>query len=279
MLIAALVAMLWLDQWLADQPAPNWLPAFLARSGNIAPGLVLLPLALFLGVLASRELAILLRAKGVRTNTPILSLATIAGMAAVSAGAQGPGSLGYAVAVLAIAALDICRTRDPIGAMTAIAGAMLAFVHLGVMLGFLLALRQEHSAWLLLFILVTTKACDIGAFFTGKAIGKHKLIPWLSPKKTWEGLVGGVLASIAIALAGWSLVEPVKDAPLLLAIPTGLIIALVAQAGDLAISLYKRDAAAKDSGQSLPGFGGILDIIDSPLLVGPFAYAWLALII
>ncbi len=271
--------MLWLDQWLADQPAPNWLPAFLARSGNIAPGLVLLPLALFLGVLASRELAILLRAKGVRTNTPILSLATIAGMAAVSAGAQGPGSLGYAVAVLAIAALDICRTRDPIGAMTAIAGAMLAFVHLGVMLGFLLALRQEHSAWLLLFILVTTKACDIGAFFTGKAIGKHKLIPWLSPKKTWEGLVGGVLASIAIALAGWSLVEPVKDAPLLLAIPTGLIIALVAQAGDLAISLYKRDAAAKDSGQSLPGFGGILDIIDSPLLVGPFAYAWLALII
>ncbi len=271
--------MLWLDQWLSDQPEPTWLPSFLARSGFIAPGLILLPLALALGILASRELAVLLRAKGVRTNPVILSLATVAGMAAVSAGAQGPGSLGYAVAILALAALDICRSRDPIGAMASLGGAMLAFTHLGVMLGFLLAILQEHSAWLLLWVLVTTKACDIGAFFTGKAIGRHKLIPWLSPKKTWEGLAGGVVASIGVALAGWTLVEPLKDVSILLAIPTGVIIALVAQAGDLAVSLYKRDAAAKDSGQALPGFGGILDIIDSPLLVGPIAYAWLGIIL
>ncbi len=271
--------MLWLDQWLSEQTAPDWLPSFLAREGNVAPALILLPLALFLGVMASRELALLLKAKGTRVNTLIVILATIAGMASVSAGAQGPGSLGYVVAILVIAALDLCRSKDPIGAMASLGGTMLAFVHLGVMLGFLLALRQEHSAWLLLWILVTTKACDIGAFFTGKAIGKHKLIPWLSPKKTWEGLIGGVIASIGVALAGWPLIDAVSEHSILLAIPTGLIIGLVAQAGDLAISLYKRDAMAKDSGQALPGFGGILDIIDSPLLVGPIAYAWLALII
>ena len=65
-----------------------------------------------------------------------------------------------------------------------------------------------------------------------------------------------MLASIAVALAGWTLVEPLASESILLAIPTGIILGLVAQAGDLAISLYKRDAVAKDSGQALPGFGG-----------------------
>jgi phosphatidate cytidylyltransferase len=124
-------------------------------------------------------------------------------------------------------------------------------------------------------VLVTTKSCDIGAYFTGRAIGRHKLIQWLSPGKTWEGFFGGVLfAGVVGGIGAWVLSEVGVNSPSSIAIGTlaGLAFGVVGQAGDLIASLFKRDAGIKDAGHVLPGFGGVLDVLDSLLLALPVAY-------
>ena len=129
---------------------------------------------------------------------------------------------------------------------------------------------------LLAAVILVTKSCDIGAYFTGMSIGRHKLIAWLSPGKTWEGLVGGMVVA---ALAGAFLLRPLLSIEISLpyALLTGALLGLAGQAGDLIASMLKRDAQVKDSGSALPGFGGVIDVIDSPLLAGPVAYWLLAI--
>ena len=114
-----------------------------------------------------------------------------------------------------------------------------------------------------------TKFTDIGAYFGGRALGRHKLIPWLSPAKTWEGLLAGVITA---GLVGMACAPQVSNLSWQKAFVFGAIIGGVGQLGDLLESLMKRDAEVKDSGTLIPGFGGILDVIDSPLLAAPFAY-------
>jgi phosphatidate cytidylyltransferase len=139
-------------------------------------------------------------------------------------------------------------------------------------------IRLEHSPWLLVGAILTTKACDIGAYFTGMSIGRHKMIPWLSPKKTWEGLAGGIVFASAVgaALAHFSvhLASAADHYPWWVGAILGALVAVIGQAGDLAESAFKRDAGVKDSGSILPGMGGVLDVLDSPLLAGPVVY-WL----
>jgi phosphatidate cytidylyltransferase len=149
---------------------------------------------------------------------------------------------------------------------------------LGLMAGFLLAIRREHEVWILGWIILIVKACDIGAYFTGKAIGTHKLIPWLSPGKTWEGLWGGVALSVVVSLLGLWMIDARTDyrvPGLLWGVALGVVLAITGQVGDLLESLLKRDAGKKDSGHSIPGFGGVLDVLDSPLLAAPVAFWWL----
>lgn len=124
--------------------------------------------------------------------------------------------------------------------------------------------------WLLM-VLLGTAACDTGAYFVGILLGRHKLIPHISPGKTWEGLAGGVLGAIVAALAlsgllGLSVVQ---------AIVLGLVVCAAAVSGDLCESLLKRAAGVKDSGHIIPGHGGVLDRIDSILFVLPAVY-WFA---
>ena len=158
---------------------------------------------------------------------------------------------------------------------------MFAFVYLGLMFGFLLALRREHSAWVVAGVLLITKSCDIGAYFTGRSIGRHKLIPWLSPGKTWEGLFGGIVTAGLVAVGALWLyrrsfgVTGIGAMQWPYAALVGGLFALSGQAGDLLESVFKRDAGVKDSGQSLPGFGGVLDVLDSILLTAPVAFWWL----
>jgi phosphatidate cytidylyltransferase len=168
-------------------------------------------------------------------------------------------------------------------AITRMAGTVLAMLYLGGLGWFLLALRVKHSADLVhgyqgstqavVMILLVVKFTDIGAYFGGKSLGKRKLIPWLSPGKTWEGLACGLataaLVGLLCALVWHNALSTLRwDKALLF----GAIIGGVGQLGDLLESLMKRDADVKDSGNIIPGFGGLLDIIDSPLLAAPAAY-------
>jgi phosphatidate cytidylyltransferase len=118
------------------------------------------------------------------------------------------------------------------------------------------------TAWLLL-VLVGTAACDTGAYFVGSLMGRRKLIPHISPAKTWEGLAGGVLGAVVAAVALSGLLK----LSILAAALLGLALCAAAVAGDLAESLIKRAAGVKDSGSLIPGHGGVLDRIDSTLFV------------
>jgi phosphatidate cytidylyltransferase len=166
------------------------------------------------------------------------------------------------------------QTQEAIGHM---AGTVLSTLYLGGQAWFLMALRVKTSARtgfegstaVILMILLVVKFTDIGAFFGGKLFGRHKLIPWLSPGKTWEGLICGVCVAGVVGLA---CAPQVSHLTWPKGIIFGAIIGLVGQGGDLLESLMKRDAEVKDSGQLIPGFGGVLDVIDSPLLASPFAY-------
>jgi phosphatidate cytidylyltransferase len=122
-------------------------------------------------------------------------------------------------------------------------------------------------------ILLVVKFADIGAYFGGRLLGRHKLIAWLSPGKTWEGLFCGLATSALVGLA-CSIIWHSQLSTLTWgkALLFGAIIGAVGQAGDLLESLMKRDAQVKDSGNIIPGFGGLLDVIDSPLLAAPAAY-------
>ena len=165
-------------------------------------------------------------------------------------------------------------------AITAMAGTVLATLYLGGLGWFLMAIRVKHSqpgshdfhgrTVVILAILLMVKSTDIGAYFGGRALGRHKLIPWLSPGKTWEGLFCG----LAHGRAGRDGVRhrASRNVTWKKAFVFGVIIGGVGQLGDLLESLMKRDAEVKDSGKLIPGFGGILDVIDSPLLAAPVAY-------
>ena len=135
------------------------------------------------------------------------------------------------------------------------------------------------STAIVLMILLTVKFTDIGAYFGGRSLGRHKLILWLSPGKTWEGLgCGLVTAGVVGAICSRWISPPMYNLPWWKGFVFGALIGGIGQAGDLLESLMKRDAEVKDSGKLVPGFGGILDIIDSPLLAAPFAYLLFSLV-
>lgn len=128
---------------------------------------------------------------------------------------------------------------------------------------------QANGQWLVLLLLFIIWAADIGAYFTGRLWGRHKLAPSISPGKTREGLLGGLLLSLLVAqlLAYWSGLFSLASWTLL---TITLVTALVSAAGDLFISIHKRTSGVKDSGQIFPGHGGVLDRFDSLLAGAPF---------
>ncbi|MEM9415771.1 MAG: phosphatidate cytidylyltransferase [Planctomycetota bacterium] len=268
-LIALLLAVLWLDQFMQDAHA--WRPGMVIFVAIMLPAIRI----------ASTELARMFDAKGYQVSANTMFLAGTAGCIGLITTGHGNAyddphtrlvlvaSAGCAAVALAL--LLHARKKQPGGALAAASAAALAFLYLGLMPGFFLALRAEHSAWTLAAAILVVKACDIGAYATGMTIGKHKLIVWLSPGKTWEGLVGGVILAMIVSLL---FLRPLADLTPGYALLVGAILGGVGQLGDLAISMLKRDTGIKDSGRVLPGFGGVLDLIDSPLLAAPVAY-WL----
>ncbi len=137
-------------------------------------------------------------------------------------------------------------------------------------------LTDTHNTLLLAGMFSAIWICDSAAFFVGKAIGKHKLFPRVSPKKSWEGAVAGFIAS---AIAFWQFCHAfLPMIPEIHAVILGASIGVVGQIGDLAESLYKRDAGIKDSSNLIPGHGGFYDRFDSALFVAPLMYIYLVLL-
>jgi phosphatidate cytidylyltransferase len=128
-------------------------------------------------------------------------------------------------------------------------------------------------AWFVL-LLLTVWSYDTGAFLVGRQIGRHKFLTHLSPSKSLEGLVGGVVLATVVGIAGfWAVGQPVVAGLLF-----GPLVAIAAQAGDLAESLLKRAAGAKDSSHLIPGHGGILDRVDSFLFAAPVAVLYILVV-
>jgi phosphatidate cytidylyltransferase len=134
----------------------------------------------------------------------------------------------------------------------------------------------EQNRFLLIYLLAVTKFSDVGAYVIGSLIGRHKMIPRISPGKTWEGLAGAILTSLAISVTLTHVMGPrVPAISFTDSIILGLLLPLVSVVGDLAESVVKRDASIKDSGRSIPGIGGALDLIDSILFTAPVLYFYL----
>jgi len=144
----------------------------------------------------------------------------------------------------------------------------------GAWLGLYLLQGQPQGPWLLILLFGLVWGADVGAYFAGKALGRHKLAPRVSPGKTWEGVAGGLLLAGLVAMAAVPLLSIQQAIPfVLLCLLTGAI----SVAGDLVESMLKRQAGAKDSGWLLPGHGGVLDRMDSLLVAAPILVLGLAL--
>ena len=149
-------------------------------------------------------------------------------------------------------------------------------------LAFFMFRYEEHGVFFIVYTLVTTWMADGGAYFAGTFFGKHKLSPEISPKKTWEGFVGGVICSAlsgALCGFGYELLDRIAlggESTLRVNIPilaaTGFFVAWLGLLGDLSMSLLKRQCGVKDFGNILPGHGGVMDRFDSVVFTAPFVY-------
>ena len=157
-----------------------------------------------------------------------------------------------------LAVFWILRGPQRVGAVLAAVAGIASLVPVAVALG-RLRLEPGQGAWVLLFALLVIMAADVGAYFAGHRFGRIKLAPSVSPGKTWEGVIGGLLFSLIIAIVGARLL----GWPVAVVAPLAVGAAAFSVVGDLMESLMKRHSGLKDSGHLFPGHGGILDRFDS----------------
>ena len=282
-LTAVLVLILVLDTRFFDPWFPLWLVSMLAVMG-----------------LAAREVAVLLEATDARPRRGLV----IGGVLAIVASNWAPHLAsdrfggdpmgGGAVAALAwpcwtfAAVVMSCflyqsiRFEHPGGTMATIAGTLLAVSYVGLLGSFLIQFRWLEGPYYrglvpLGALLATAKGADIGAYSLGRLFGRRKLWPRLSPNKTVEGTLGGACFGVLGATLVFSFAQHVLGTPRIdwpTTVGFGLVVGTAAQLGDLMESMLKRDCAQKDASAALPGFGGVLDVLDSLLFAGPAAYAY-----
>ncbi|MBI1904592.1 MAG: phosphatidate cytidylyltransferase [Planctomycetia bacterium] len=270
--IAALVGLLWLDHWMK------------------IPGVALFPLAVVLSWLGSTEMLGLLASRNLRPHPLVVylgSLAVVTGPVVPYAydWARTPlDPAGWTMAALGLAVLgaffvEMCRYQRPGEVMERLGVGVLCIVYIGLMLSFLVQMRYlgPRTGWgvpAIAALVIAVKMSDIGAYTVGRLIGRRRLAPVLSPGKTIEGALGGV----AFALLGsWIALRFLLPAMGVNChswawIPFGIAMAVVGMAGDLAESLIKRDLGRKDSSTWMPGFGGVLDLLDSVLYAAPVGW-------
>jgi len=294
LMLGALFLLLWIDSAAEEWTRP-FMEGVARRAGHHyngfgMGGIGLMVILLALLPIATDELATLFTAERVRPYRFIAAVGS--GALMIHAFATqfykfqpiAASTLAFIIVfVMLLAALRRAWERETQQAIVRMAGTVLATLYLGGLAWFLMAIRVKHSTrfngstTVILMILLVVKSTDIGAYFGGRALGRHKLIPWLSPGKTWEGLLCGVVTAALVSWACAQFVRYVDRLPWWTAMLFGLIIGFLGQIGDLLESLMKRDAEVKDSGRLIPGFGGVLDVIDSPLFAAPFAYLFFSL--
>ncbi len=156
--------------------------------------------------------------------------------------------------------------------------SLLTYIYVGVPLLLASSMYLEYGGGIVLVMFLMIWLNDTGAYMVGCSIGRHKLFPRVSPKKSWEGFLGGMLFSILAGVLSFKLIPECEfPIPLYGVIVLGILVSIAATWGDLIESLLKRAADVKDSGKIMPGHGGILDRIDSLLLVAPIL--WILMII
>lgn len=281
-LIPLLIGLFWLD----------------AAAGDRAP--YLLALCLVLVNRASTEMADLLALREIHVSRyavcllgsllifaawyPHLGTAALATSAPETVTPQQaltPIVVALIAALLLLFLATAFRFEKPGSSMSTLGGELLTVCYVGLLLAVTAQLRwtagSDAGYFVLGSLVVCVKSGDIGAYTLGRLFGKRKLAPTLSPGKTWMGFVGALLFASLAALLWFHFSRPLFD----IATPKpawpwivlyGVIIGLVGLIGDLCESLIKRDVQAKDSANLLPGFGGLLDLLDSILYAGPVAY-------
>jgi phosphatidate cytidylyltransferase len=194
--------------------------------------------------------------------------------------------LPWVILYMGLIAFFLSHFKDASNTLFLVAAEFFSICYIAVPLSFLLGIlypAAHHSIvqdgrWWLLYLIVVTKVTDVGAYFVGRLWGKRQLAPLLSPKKTIEGALAGLVCALLVGFLMSYLGKKSSQGSFDLAIGESLwlsaLLSISGQIGDLAESLFKRDAAVKDSNR-LPGLGGILDMIDSLLITTPILYFFL----
>jgi len=246
-------------------------------------GLAFVALVAFLLGVAAWEYANLSAALGRGPARPLLVLAAVGfPLARLEWGTTLDSALLTFFTLLAVAWHLVDYERGATESGTDFALTLSGGVYIGYLGAYFVTLRQApQGMWWLLLALPTIWIADSGAYFVGRTMGRHPLAPRLSPKKTWEeylaGVVTGVLGAVVLAAAWNALAGPIPGMSAAHAALMGLVIAVLAPLGDLAESMFKRQAGQKDSGRLFPGHGGAFDRIDSWLWAAPLAYGLLVL--
>jgi phosphatidate cytidylyltransferase len=269
-MIAVLVGLCWLDH------------------RATVPGTWLRLVAIAVAVLATKEVLDLAAASGTQPIRWLVYLANVL-LIWLNSGPRGveQDPHGYidmsprlvlGIATIAIFVAEICRYRKPGGNLLNIAVSIFTLVYVGVMLCHAVQLRLVWGIGALVSWIVVVKMGDTGAYAVGSWIGRHKMAPLLSPGKTIEGALGALAFSCLGSWLAFRWLVPLLTPQSLPVGPAwgwltfGLLVGGAGILGDLAESLLKRDVGVKDSSTWLPGFGGVLDIIDSLLFSAPVAW-------
>jgi phosphatidate cytidylyltransferase len=225
-----------------------------------------------------------------RELAPFVTLGTATGVGliglvfwavAIRGDAVLAGKVEIAFLICLIPALGICQlcTANNERGMAAIASTLFGVFYVAILLNVLQKIRyfpDLDGAWWLLYFIVVSKMSDTGAYCTGSLIGKNKMIPRVSPGKTWEGFVGGIVFSV---VSSWAFLHfaggHFSGFTLVQALVLGALLGVGSVVGDLVESLMKREVGLKDSGEFFPGVGGVLDLLDSLLFNAPLMYLFL----
>ena len=243
-------------------------------------GYYLMAVSFIIGAMAVKEFHNGFKEKGVNVDLAICNVALVFlySLATVNQAAMGIelnkvlGILAFAVIGSSLKMLNIKKTKIEDTMVTVIAVMYIVFFSFHIVLvnqlpGF------ENFTWL---ILITAFGSDIFAYFSGYFFGKHKLCPDLSPKKTIEGAIGGVLGT---GLCTWAFMYFVEPQYMFHGLFIGIIASVLSMCGDLTASAYKRHLGIKDYGNLIPGHGGVLDRIDSVLFTAPVIYYYIVVVL